>query len=137
MALAVYTFADNSPFDVEALRSRLARMDDATLKRFGRSAAFMCSPSAHWGKRPHEVFVIQLREAREEWRGDYSATPCASKTPREWGRRRLVRPFPGSSSTSRRARSGPSPVFLGRVILEQASRWTSISRKSRRTAPSH
>jgi len=66
--LAMYAFANDSAFDVGALRTRLARMDDVTLVRFGRSAAYMCSPWANHGKPPREVFVLQLREAREEWR---------------------------------------------------------------------
>jgi hypothetical protein len=36
----MYTFAGDSPFDVDALRSRLARMDDKALARFGRAAAY-------------------------------------------------------------------------------------------------
>jgi hypothetical protein len=38
------------------------------LKRFGRSAVYMCSPKANTGKPPRDAFVIQLREARAEWR---------------------------------------------------------------------
>ena len=64
----MYTFANDSAFDVESLHKRLARMDDAALVRFGRSAACMCSPWANHGKPPRDVFVLQLREAREEWR---------------------------------------------------------------------
>ena len=64
----MYTFADDSPFDIDALRARLARMDDTTLLSFGRSAAYMCSPWANLGNPPRDVFVVQLREAREEWR---------------------------------------------------------------------
>jgi hypothetical protein len=28
----------------------------------------MCSPEANLGKEPRQVFVIQLREAQNEWR---------------------------------------------------------------------
>lgn len=35
----MYTFAGESALDPDALRSRLARMDDAALARFGRAAA--------------------------------------------------------------------------------------------------
>jgi hypothetical protein len=64
----MYTFANDSAFDVKALRTRLARIYDATLVRFGHSAAYICSAWANHGRKPREVFVLQLREAREEWR---------------------------------------------------------------------
>jgi hypothetical protein len=60
----MYTLASKSPLDFDALR---ARMDDAALLRFGQAAAYMCSPGAQ-GKPPRETFVVQLREARAEWR---------------------------------------------------------------------
>jgi hypothetical protein len=50
------------------LRARLRRMSDRELRRFGKSARYMCSPEANLGKAPRRVFVIQLREAVEEWR---------------------------------------------------------------------
>jgi hypothetical protein len=55
----MYTFTSDSPLDLGALHARLARMDDAALVRFGRAAAYMCSPSAQ-GKPPRETFVVQL-----------------------------------------------------------------------------
>jgi hypothetical protein len=55
-------------FDVDALRVRLQKMSDSQLVEFGRAAAVMCSPQANFGKPPREVFVIQLKEARAEWR---------------------------------------------------------------------
>jgi hypothetical protein len=54
--------------DIEALRERLRRMTDAELQRFGKDNRYMCSPYANLGKPPLEAFVIQLREARAEWR---------------------------------------------------------------------
>jgi hypothetical protein len=54
--------------DVEALRERLRKMTDAELLRFGKDNRYMCSPYANLGKPPLEAFVIQLREARAEWR---------------------------------------------------------------------
>jgi hypothetical protein len=48
--------ASDSEFDTEALRERLAGMDDEALRRFGRSAAYMCSPYANHCKPPREVF---------------------------------------------------------------------------------
>lgn len=43
-------------------------MTDAELIAFGKAARRMCSPAANLGKPPREPFVIQLREAREEWK---------------------------------------------------------------------
>jgi hypothetical protein len=56
--------------DVELaqLRERLQRMDDAQLVEFGKAARYMCSPVANIGKPPLESFVIQLNEAKAEWR---------------------------------------------------------------------
>jgi hypothetical protein len=64
----VYSFASESALDLRALRSRLEAMDRAALVRFGQAAAYMCSPQANMGKEPREAFLVQLREAREEWR---------------------------------------------------------------------
>jgi hypothetical protein len=64
----MYDLAGENGFDLEALRTRLRRMSDSELLRFGKSAHYMCSPAASLGKRPRKVFVIQLREAVEEWR---------------------------------------------------------------------
>ena len=50
------------------LRARLCKMTDTELLAFGKSARYMCSPVANLGKAPRDPFVIQLREAREEWR---------------------------------------------------------------------
>ena len=47
---------------------RLEKMTDGQLVEFGKAAAIMCSPQANFGKPPREVFVIQLNEARAEWR---------------------------------------------------------------------
>jgi len=54
------------PEDIERLRQRLRQMSDEELTNFGLAAKFMCR-----GKVPKEVFVTQLREAREEWRRRY------------------------------------------------------------------
>ena len=54
--------------DLNALRKRLARMSDAELRRFGQSARSLCSPGANFNKPPRDVFLIQLMEARAEWR---------------------------------------------------------------------
>ena len=60
--------AGENGFDLEALRAKLRLVSDSELLRFGRAARYMCSPAANHGKEPRRVFVIQLREAAEEWR---------------------------------------------------------------------
>jgi hypothetical protein len=62
-------------FDVEALRVRLQKMSDEQLVKFGKAAAFMCSPKASFGEPPREAFVIQLKEARAEWRRRHPRNP--------------------------------------------------------------
>jgi len=64
----MYDLAGENELDLEALRIRLQGMDDRELLRFGKSARYMCSPEANLGKEPRQVFVIQLREAQDEWR---------------------------------------------------------------------
>jgi hypothetical protein len=54
--------------DLEQLWARLRKMDNVVLLRFGRSAAYMSSPAAYWNEPPRQVFVLQLEEARVEWR---------------------------------------------------------------------
>jgi hypothetical protein len=53
---------------MEQLRRRLRAMTDEELQRFGIAAERMCSSAANLGKPPRESFVIQLEEARAEWR---------------------------------------------------------------------
>lgn len=59
---------DQSEVNLEQLRARLRGMRDDELLRFGRDARFMCSPKADLGQPAREVFIIQLKEARAEWR---------------------------------------------------------------------
>ena len=54
--------------NIEELRQRLGKMTDGELRQFGEASRFMCSPGANLGKPPRDVFVIQLNEARAEWR---------------------------------------------------------------------
>jgi hypothetical protein len=42
-------------------------MSDAELQRFGKAVRFMVSPAANLHRPPRQAFVIQLREARQEW----------------------------------------------------------------------
>jgi hypothetical protein len=60
--------------DIDALRVRLQKMSDEQLVKFGKAARFMCSPKANLGQPPREAFVIQLREARAEWRRRHPKT---------------------------------------------------------------
>jgi hypothetical protein len=55
-------------FDVEDLRARLRKMSDEELRKFGKAARYMTSPTANMGKPPLPTFVLQLEEARAEWR---------------------------------------------------------------------
>ena len=55
-------------FDVDALRARLQKMSDEQLRHFGKAARYMVSPTANMGKAPLPTFVLQLDEARAEWR---------------------------------------------------------------------
>ena len=57
--------------DTSQLRARLRAMDDRMLKQWGAAAARLCSPESNRGAPPREVFVVQLREARAEWRRRY------------------------------------------------------------------
>ena len=61
-------FDPSTGLDLNHLRAMLAKMDDVELERFGRSAAYMCSPAANLGQPPRLVFVLQLEEACAEWR---------------------------------------------------------------------
>jgi hypothetical protein len=60
--------------DMDELRARLRKMTDADLIAFGKAARYMCSPAANLRQPPREPFVIQLREARAEWRRRMGAT---------------------------------------------------------------
>jgi hypothetical protein len=43
-------------------------MSDEDLRKFGEAARYMVSPTANMGKPPLPAFVLQLEEARAEWR---------------------------------------------------------------------
>ena len=57
-----------TPFNVDELQERLRKMSDVELRKFGQAAQHMVSPKANPGQPPREVFVIQLDEARKEWK---------------------------------------------------------------------
>jgi hypothetical protein len=54
--------------DRDALRTRLRKMSDEELREFGKAAQYMVSPGANMAKPPLPTFVLQLEEARAEWR---------------------------------------------------------------------
>ena len=58
----------NVEVDVEELRDRLRRMSDERLLQFGEAARFMCSKRANGNQAPRKAFLVQLGEARAEWR---------------------------------------------------------------------
>jgi hypothetical protein len=64
----MYQFTSNELPDLDQLRTRLRRMSDPDLPRFGEAAAYMCSKKANLGHPPRETFVVQLQEARMEWK---------------------------------------------------------------------
>ena len=59
---------DNAGVDIEELRERLRRMTDQQLRKFGEAGKFMCSPGATFSEPPRKPFVVQLEEARAEWK---------------------------------------------------------------------
>jgi hypothetical protein len=65
--LFMYSFT-SSTIDLDQLRERLRKMNDAELLRFGKAAKYMCSPQANLNKPPRRSFVVQLEEAKAEWR---------------------------------------------------------------------
>jgi hypothetical protein len=54
--------------DVDTLRTRLRKMSDEELRKFGKAARYMVSPTANMSRPPLPAFVLQLEEARAEWR---------------------------------------------------------------------
>jgi hypothetical protein len=49
-------------------------MSDEELREFGKAARYMVSPGANMGKPPLPAFVLQLQEARAEWRKRHPPT---------------------------------------------------------------
>jgi hypothetical protein len=58
--------------DANGLRTRLRRMSDEELRKFGKAARYMVSPTANMGNAPLPTFVLQLEAARAEWRVRHS-----------------------------------------------------------------
>jgi len=57
--------------NIDELRARLRKMSDEELRKFGEAGKYMVSPKANMGKPPLPDFVLQLEEARAEWRRRY------------------------------------------------------------------
>jgi hypothetical protein len=57
------------------LRARLRQMTDNELRQFGRAARNACPPESNRGEPPREEFVIQLEEARAEWKRRFEPSP--------------------------------------------------------------
>ena len=53
---------------IEQVRERLRKMTDAQLLSFGKSAASVCKIVPFVNDPPPRAFVVQLEEARAEWR---------------------------------------------------------------------
>src|ERR1039457_1690143 len=53
---------------IEQVRERLRKMTDEQLLSFGKSAASVCKVVPFVNDPPPRAFVIQLEEARAEWR---------------------------------------------------------------------
>jgi hypothetical protein len=65
----MHTFAgDDGKVDLEELRLRLRKMGDRELQEYGQAARYMCSKQANGNNPPRDVFLIQLAEARAEWK---------------------------------------------------------------------
>jgi hypothetical protein len=54
--------------DPTELRTRLSKMTDAELQDFGRAMEFLSSPKANSGAPSSKTYLLQLEEARSEWR---------------------------------------------------------------------
>jgi len=54
--------------DRDEIRSELCKMLDKELIERGKQLAFLCSPKQNFGTPPREVWAVQLKEARAEWR---------------------------------------------------------------------
>ena len=63
------------PGSLDAIRDRIKQMSDAQLLRYGQSAKYMCSAWANRGEPARPEFLIQLEEARAEWRRRYPKEP--------------------------------------------------------------
>ena len=68
------TRVTQTELNVEEFCQHLKTMAETELLRFGQAAKYMCSPEANYGP-PREVFIVQLRESRAEWRRRHPKPP--------------------------------------------------------------
>jgi hypothetical protein len=61
--------------DIETLRARLRAIPDSQLLQVGQAAKMLCGPEINSDGPPLELYVVQLREAREEWRRRHPKQP--------------------------------------------------------------
>jgi hypothetical protein len=61
--------------DIECLRARLRAIPDSQLLQVGQAARMLCSTETSLGEPPLEIYAVQLREAREEWRRRHPKLP--------------------------------------------------------------
>ena len=67
------------PEGPEELRKRLREMSDLELRRFGQRAGKLSNPKMNFGATgPH---VVELEEARTEWRRRHPANPRKTGLP--------------------------------------------------------
>ncbi len=59
---------DTNEFNLENIRKHVQRLSDEELIQFGKACGDMLTPQANLGRPPREVFVVQLQEARKEWK---------------------------------------------------------------------
>ena len=66
------------PEGLEELRKRLREMSDLELRRFGQRARKPSDPKMNFGET--EPYVIELEEARAEWRGRHPSNPAEARS---------------------------------------------------------
>ena len=71
---AAMTGVTQTELNVEELCQHLKTMPETELLRFGQVVKYMCSPKENC-EPPGEVFIVQLREARAEWRKRHPRPP--------------------------------------------------------------
>jgi hypothetical protein len=71
---ASVTRVTETELNVEEFCQHLKTMPETELLRFGQAAKYVCSSEANY-EPSREVFVIQLRESRAEWRRRHPIPP--------------------------------------------------------------
>jgi hypothetical protein len=62
----------SKPESIEQIRSRIHKMSDAELRKYGRAARNLSDPKKTFGP-PNPAFQVQSDEARAEWRRRHPA----------------------------------------------------------------